>query len=223
MESVGQEGRTILFVSHNMGAVEQLCTSAVFLEEGKIKRMGTDVQAVIRDYLKVSLDDGNSSEWVNKSGEEFRNDYFTPLEVYVSDEHGGKLPMPMRNDSDMWLTILGETHKLNDAIYISYGIYTETGVYLYGSARTDLPSTRWPPLRIGRNVLRAKIPKSFLNEGIYRIELYFGLMNGEWYSFPGTKAPGVSLEIKGGLSNSPHWTMRRPGLLAPVLEWVACG
>ena len=219
METVGKEGRTVLFVSHNMGAVDQLCNSALFIKDGKMARIDTDVQGVIRDYLAISPGDKKASEWLNPSGAEYRNEYFTPLELFISDGRGNRVEMPVKNDFDIWLTMVGDTNKVNDAIYISYGVYTSTGVYLYGSARTDTSPSRWPVLKRGKNTLRARIPNHFLNEGIYRIELYFGLLNGEWYSSPGTSAPAVSLEIRGGLSKSPHWTAKRPGLLAPVLEW----
>lgn len=51
MEEVSTSGRTILFVSHNMGAVKNLCKKGVLLEKGKIKTIG-DATSVLETYVK---------------------------------------------------------------------------------------------------------------------------------------------------------------------------
>jgi lipopolysaccharide transport system ATP-binding protein len=52
MSEVAGEGRTVLFVSHNMAAVRQLCTRAVLLEQGK-QILSGEVDTVINSYLKA--------------------------------------------------------------------------------------------------------------------------------------------------------------------------
>jgi lipopolysaccharide transport system ATP-binding protein len=54
MEGVAAEGRTVLFVSHNMGAVENLCTSAIWIEDGQIAARG-NVGDVVGEYLKSTM------------------------------------------------------------------------------------------------------------------------------------------------------------------------
>ena len=49
MESVAKEGRTVLFVSHNMAAIRSLCTQGIMLRRGQVVSQG-DVQTVIQDY-----------------------------------------------------------------------------------------------------------------------------------------------------------------------------
>lgn len=221
MKNVEKSGRTVLFVSHNMGAIEQLCNSAMLLENGHIKTVSADVKGVISSYLKSDEDCLNTAEWSNIEGMEHKNDYFTPLKLYLTDDTGITAKLPHRNDSDLWLNIIGETKKLDPHLHISYGVYTHDGIYLYGSARTDFFHEKWPEIKIGKNLFKAKIPKHFLNEGLYRVELYIGLRNSEqWFAMPGRKCPSIQLEIAGGLSPSPYWTEKRPGMLAPVLEWT---
>jgi lipopolysaccharide transport system ATP-binding protein len=58
-----------------------------------------------------------------------------------------------------------------------------------------------------------------LNEGTYRLELIGGLHHRQWFFEPGKSAPQIILNIQGGLSDSPLWTVKRPGLFAPVLPW----
>ena len=55
MGDVAGEGRTVLFVSHNMGAVQTVCRQAVLLADGQVKRMGP-AREVVAEYLKVSDD-----------------------------------------------------------------------------------------------------------------------------------------------------------------------
>lgn len=53
MGDVGREGRTVLFVSHNMAAVQSLCNSATWLDEGMIRAVGP-VDSVVADYLMAA-------------------------------------------------------------------------------------------------------------------------------------------------------------------------
>jgi len=51
MENISNEGRTVLFVSHNLAAVQNLCQRGVLLEQGRIKYIGSQTEA-ISQYLK---------------------------------------------------------------------------------------------------------------------------------------------------------------------------
>jgi lipopolysaccharide transport system ATP-binding protein len=51
MESVASEGRTILFVSHNISAVRNLCKTAILMNQGRLERQG-EVSEVLRYYLQ---------------------------------------------------------------------------------------------------------------------------------------------------------------------------
>ena len=64
MEEIAHEGRTVLFVSHNMGAISNLCTSVMWLEQGKLVAHG-EVQSTISAYLKSSsvTSDTDSKHW----------------------------------------------------------------------------------------------------------------------------------------------------------------
>ncbi|HXH72092.1 MAG TPA: ABC transporter ATP-binding protein, partial [Mariprofundaceae bacterium] len=50
MKEVGQEGRTVLFVSHNIGAVNALCTKGMLLERGEVAAIG-EVESVLANYM----------------------------------------------------------------------------------------------------------------------------------------------------------------------------
>jgi lipopolysaccharide transport system ATP-binding protein len=51
MEAVSSEGRTVLFVSHNMAAIRRLCNHAIFLEKGTLKETG-NINSVLNSYIE---------------------------------------------------------------------------------------------------------------------------------------------------------------------------
>src|SRR5215467_13695561 len=63
MGEVAREGRTVLFVSHNMGAVSNLCTSALWLEDGKVVTrddVGTTINAYIKSVTVIGETDAKA-------------------------------------------------------------------------------------------------------------------------------------------------------------------
>ncbi len=66
MEEVSNKhGRTVLFVSHNMGSIQSLCEKAVYFDNGKIQGTGTK-EAVIKQYLEgLSIGNNNSRSYGN--------------------------------------------------------------------------------------------------------------------------------------------------------------
>jgi lipopolysaccharide transport system ATP-binding protein len=80
MEDVSRSGRTILFVSHNIGAVNQLCKSAILLESGTIKASGK-TSDVSRAYLESATKSGAYEFNGTKKG----GIYFTSVQTIRND------------------------------------------------------------------------------------------------------------------------------------------
>ncbi len=218
MSDIAKGGRTVLFVSHNMNAIEQLCGSCLFLEKGKKLVFNQDIHSVINKYLFQQEDGFKVTEWINRECE-FENPWFKPLRFFISDENGKKQNMPISNNSNMWIYIEGEIKEIDPALTVGYSIFNEDGILLYWSYHTDGPENKWPKLKKGSCILRGRIPRRLLNNGSYRIELIGSLHFRSWLFQPGVSAPSIYINIKGGLSDSPYWMVKRPGILAPVLEW----
>ena len=94
MHEVGREGRTVLFVSHNMATVENLCKLGMVLEEGRVRFIGTQTEA-IANYLSclsvntVSLrerDDHYGSGELRIVAIEFKDSSGHPLEAMLSGQ-----------------------------------------------------------------------------------------------------------------------------------------
>ncbi|OQC38807.1 MAG: hypothetical protein BWX64_01799 [Acidobacteria bacterium ADurb.Bin051] len=105
------------------------------------------------------------------------------------------------------------------SLNVGFALYAGGGELLFWSVSTDGEESSWPAMEAGRVVLETEIPAGWLNEGFYRVELIVSLHHREWLSQPGADAPSLTFEIAGGFGQSPHWTSRRPGLMAPVLRW----
>ena len=218
METVGKEGRTVLFVSHNMNAVEQLCTSALRLDSGRMVEHGDDVRRIIKGYLYADDDNKRSIAWAAQN-DSYSSEWFAPIRFALTDSMGQALASPVSNDADVWVWIEGNISVLDPALQIGYAIYSEEGHLLYWTCHTDSEKARWPIPVKGHNIFKSKLPYRLLNEGSYRIELLAALYCREWLIQPGVNAPGISMDIQGGLSESPYWMGRRPGMLAPLVEW----
>ncbi|MCX7747195.1 MAG: polysaccharide ABC transporter ATP-binding protein [Clostridia bacterium] len=219
MEQVGKNGRTVLFVSHNMGAIEQLCKTAILLEKGRLKDYSNNVRGLIKEYVFGKDVNGDSFEWINHDGNEYKNDWFTPKKFCITNESGNKLGMPASNDRDIYIQIEADINKLDPALNFGYAIYNEEGILLYWTVSTDGPECSWPKIKKGHNILRNRIPMRLLNEGIYKISLIGSLHFRQWLCNPEMNSPSIYLNIQGGLSDSPYWNIKRPGVIAPVLDW----
>ncbi|MBI1176058.1 ATP-binding cassette domain-containing protein [bacterium] len=220
MKEVGNSGRTVLFVSHNMNAVEALCNRALLMDSGRVRQDSCDVASVIREHLFGAETNSSASEW-HATNSQFDNSWFRPVRFFLGDENGARIGIPTSNQEGVWVHIDAEVEKLDSSLTVGYAIYSENGHLLYWSYQSDTAPHVWPPIRKGSVRLSSKIPPRFLNEGTYRVELIGGLHYRMWLFEPGVNAPSITLLIQGGLSDSPLWMVKRPGLLAPVFQWNA--
>jgi lipopolysaccharide transport system ATP-binding protein len=70
MDKVSKKGRTVLFVSHNMGIISKLCTRGILLEGGRIEEM-SEIGSVVRKYLSMPTESGDVdlSSVLNRNGD----------------------------------------------------------------------------------------------------------------------------------------------------------
>jgi len=217
MGEVASEGRTVLFVSHNMGAVEQLCSSGILLEQGKLTLSSNSIKEVVTKYVKPEVS-FNKSIWENKE-KKYYSEYFYINKFYLTDEDGNILSDAVDNAKDFYVVIEFEVDAIDLALEIIYEVHDDEHRLVYWSQHTDTSEDKWPKIKKGPNILRTKIPRRFLNEGLYHIKAGASLRNRVTLLDPAKHNVSVILNIIGGLSDSPYWHGRRRGILAPVFEW----
>jgi lipopolysaccharide transport system ATP-binding protein len=222
MSEATSMGRTVLFVSHNMNAIEQLCRRVILLQSGVVNIDSSDVRSVVTKYMSGAAGERQPSVWVNYS-DTFQNQYFRPIRMAIVDDSGKDLEMPVRNDDDVWVEIKGEVMTADPALTIGYAIFDERGKLLYWTYQTDQPQVDWPIIKPGIIQLKSRFPTRMLNEGKFRLEFLASLHFRTWLLEPGAGSPHIVLSIQGGLSDSPYWMAKRPGILAPVIRWQVSG
>lgn len=223
IREVAGEGRTVLFVSHNMDAIERLCPKVMLIKDGQIVIDDTNVRGIIDQYLSTGTSKV-SAVWEN-AGNEFENKWFIPVVVKLLDGKDKILNRPVRNDEEIFLKIEGDVQEVNRDLTIGYYCYSEKSNYpVYLSQFNDGPSSNWPKIQAGRNILIAKIPNKLFNTGLYRIKPYVILRSGQNSSSkirlvnPDDNKLVLSFSISSVYNESLSW-MNRRGVIAPILPW----
>jgi lipopolysaccharide transport system ATP-binding protein len=92
MKDVASEGRTIIFVSHNMGAVKSLCNSGILLKNGKVVEIGT-AEEVVDHYLENTVELKGIFHLPKPPVREFSEQLGYATEIRFEDQHGQTLPV----------------------------------------------------------------------------------------------------------------------------------
>jgi lipopolysaccharide transport system ATP-binding protein len=152
------EGRTVLFVSHNMGAVKNLCNYGIIIEDGNIKFNGTITDA-IKNYTNENMYKETSN--ANKA---FISELNAELEVHIIAESGISPFKPFAIE----VILNAKEKKQNISIHIGIGNNEIEDIYSFASAETD--DVRFD-MNIGRNKYTCYLPKLSLAAGIYRLRI----------------------------------------------------
>jgi homopolymeric O-antigen transport system ATP-binding protein len=215
MSQVAEEGRTVLFVSHNMSAILRLTDEAIILDQGSLVLRAPTAEAVDQ-YLTTGFSQAGERIW---TGDEIPADAapFRPLALRVADSHG-RVSDTLRSSEpftiEMEYALDGPISGLRVGIYLM----TTQGEYVLTSFDTDDSEQfeRFGVRQAGRYVSRCLIPADFLNEGrfilglnasTYRIKRYFMEERSLTFTIDGLGAPGS------------QWYERRPGAVRPRLDW----
>lgn len=217
MRAVASQGRTVLFVSHNLAAVRHFCTAALTLDGGNAHWWGNRVDEAISAYL--SSHGAGASEWRGNDARATNNRWFALEALRLVDPQGRTIAGPISGNAGVRIEITGSVNELHPALCVGFALYGEDETALLWSYQNDPDEARRPVLEKGRQVLWAHLPASWLNEGRHRIEFLCGLHCMEWIVAPRSNGPSVCFEVRGVAGSSAFRLQRRPVLLAPVLDW----
>ena len=161
MGDVASHGRTIIFVSHNMQAVQSLCKSTMYLKEGRLQDFGP-TSTVINNYLSREVKNCHLKSWEKDDAP--GNDTVKLLSAQI---------IPRSGDSDIILVStpvdIEFQFSINKEVDIclSLLLYTISGNCIFN---VGTPSEVLNP---GVYNSRLKIPGRFLNDDMYSINLLF--------------------------------------------------
>lgn len=165
MGDVAKEGRAVLFVSHNMAAIQNLCSIVYLFEQGQVITSGNPTDVIGR-YLQV----GSELESISLSGRKDRqgNGRLRFIEFFVSDLARENTTMVCGKPESIIITYKGTPPLSN--VHISIGFYTPLGEgILYLS--NDLTG-KWFSNLSSTGAFICRFEKLPLLPGIYTINLY---------------------------------------------------
>lgn len=217
-----EKGRTVLFVSHSMGAVQQLCTKGILLNDGHIDFIGNTDELTAR-YMElvrsIDTDEKVARTWQGKA--KATNDYFTPRKMYLTDSQGKTVNDDLLHSQDYWINIEGQLLTDSKEFNLGYQVKNKnTRTTVYMTLTTDDPDQdKWPKLKKGSVKFMGKIPARLLNGGDYSLSLIASVHNKMWVYDPEDQNPTIEFAIKDPLHVSTYWIGSRFGQVAPLIEW----
>lgn len=216
MEEVGQGGRTVLFVSHNMAAVTRLCPRTILLDGGRILRDGPSHE-VVHEYLRSSLGTTAAREWHDPS--RAPGDSIARLRsVRVKDSEGRTVSaLDIRRNVliDLEFDVLSAGHTLTPNLHF----FNEEGVCAFISSEVDSDWYR-RPRPVGRYISTVCIPGNFLAEGTMVVGAAVSTMDPVVVHFFERDAVAFQVvdSLAGDASRGDYGGVY-PGAVRPMLRW----
>lgn len=172
MGEVAREGRTVLFVSHNMGAISKLCQRAVLMVSGKIQFDGP-TNSVISQYINVGAEFQGDIVWENPETAP-GNEKVRLHAVRIISK--GKPSSDVDIRKDVLIEVEYWNLRPEAKLSVSVHLLTSMGVEVLASANmhsANLICDQWfgKPYPVGLFCTTCVLPGSFLNEGCYSINV----------------------------------------------------
>ncbi|WP_411768230.1 polysaccharide ABC transporter ATP-binding protein [Winogradskyella sp. A3E31] len=204
-----QEGRTVLFVSHNMASVKTLCTRAIVLEHGRIVFSGGTDEAVSY-YLKGSAEVDNIKQF---DEEDYNTPNFRLKGISVANT-GKKIIDPILEDEEIQIvTEIDLKSNSPERYHITYHLINELGdaLFSFSSRKGGIDLNKGP------NELCCTIPASFLQSGQYFLSFYL-IVDQRKAEF--MEKDIISFTIVDAERTIGAYMGREPGYIKPRFNWT---
>jgi lipopolysaccharide transport system ATP-binding protein len=203
MDDIAREGRTILFVSHNMAAIQKLCSSALLFQEGRVSSVG-DVRSVVSAYL------GGEGQ------PRYRADRITGRPQVLSVELVSPVGEPVERPLSTESFALDLEFVLPERLAgtrVGIGMLTVDGMVVFTSGSEDVDVA--VPSEPGRYAARVVVPGDVLLAGDYHVAvcLYNEGEILDWHE------PAVSITIERGPSILYMTRSVRKGVVHVPCRW----
>jgi lipopolysaccharide transport system ATP-binding protein len=161
MHDVSKDGRTILFVSHNLPAITGLCDRVILLDEGTIRQVG-DPHHVVSTYLTAGLSTTAEREWTDSEtapcGEVAR---LRAVRIRTED---GQIAESVDIRQPIRIELEFEVLKPGYRLMPHFWLTNEAGIEIFSTHDVD-PTWRQKTRPQGRFVSTVLIPGNFLADG----------------------------------------------------------
>ena len=174
LDDIASRGRTVLFVSHNLAAVQRLCKRAILLRHGRIADQGP-VGHVVKEYLRASAEDADVSKF--RTDTRRGSGWARVVDARLVDESGRSLgSRPC--DKDLMFVVEVETKDIEGShtlrgLVLELTFLTEEGRPITSVTNVDDGACEFPSADRCRMNIRLKGP-TFM-PGRYRLKLFLGI------------------------------------------------
>ena len=209
MGDASHQGRTILFVSHNMGAIGRLCQRCLLLEEGRIRTFG-EVGKVIPFYLQGI---GNGGAELLFAPDEQKTMQIRAIRLLDHEGHPSttfdrSLPFRVETEYDVRKPVLGA--------YVAVTLDGSDGTVILSSADIDGVPRGLIEREVGTYISTVEFPGGILNAGTCVVRVGIARYGGSVYDYH----VGSSLILQDFGTFASMGGSQRSGVLAMPLKWV---
>jgi len=211
MSDVAGEGRTVLFVSHNMAAVESLCSRVMLLQNGVVIRNGGP-QDTIRDYLESTSVMRAVVDLSNHPARKEKNVALLSSLRILDRDHNER--SRFRPDESILLEINLSTRKGLHSPHVGIGINNWIGQRMF-TVSTRLQNRQSPSMKNSGKFLCC-IPPSHLMPGLYSLKITVGNDLEDLDTI--SEIPGFEIVPSDlyGTGRTPH---SQQGVIYVIPEW----
>jgi lipopolysaccharide transport system ATP-binding protein len=217
MQDAGQQGRTVLFVSHNMQAITRLCSRAILLEKGKIKEEGPSSEVVAK-YMTSGT--GLTSERIWSSTDEAPGGDIARLRAVRVKDENDQVPQYFDIRTPIAIEMEYEVLESGYVLLPHYNIFNEVGTWVFTTVDTD-PEWRGRQRPAGRYTGKAWIPGNLLSEGILYINACVFTLEPVGIQFH--EKDVVSFQVIDSIDGDSargDWAGQMKGTVRPLLNWT---
>ena len=216
MQEVSEAGRTVVFVSHNMAAVQRLCSRAFVIDHGRIIAEGTAAEAVAAYLDRASPDQQEGVSMIGDTAERFEGSGIARLRKIVMTNLEGQPTSSVRLGEGFRVTMTYEAFEPIDEAIIELGISTTDGQRFATVQSTDHGGA---PVRLvqGLNEITAELAVTLL-PGEFALEAALHRADGISAELVYRALRFTALNISFGEQASYPWPTVR-GYVRPDASW----
>lgn len=216
MHDISEQGRTVVFISHNMSALTRLCPRAILLDHGQVICDGPS-EEVVSTYLSSEPECAAVREWNDLQGAP-GGEIVRLLAVRVRGDDGR---LQEAFDIRRPVIIESEYEVLQDGHVVApfHQVNNREGIQLFSALDLD-PDWRRRTRSAGRYVTTVTIPGNFLNEGLHLVGSGITTVDPERVQCFERDIVGFHIvDSSGGDTARGDWPTRLSGVIRPALEW----
>ena len=214
MEEVSKQGRTILFVSHNLAAVRTLCNRALILKGG-VALFDGDVNEGITTYLQAATVTALIRDWVKDAARP--ENASVVLERVAIRDKDGRMLTEVYTDTAFNVEIEYRVKQRDASAGFTVVVYDNDNNCVFSSIGNQEPNWYGKQMPVGRYRTVCEVPGEFFNNGVFRLTLIFF---GKGFSDAVIVKDVLQVEILDGPSIRGDFFGIMAGVVRPRLRWV---